>query len=42
MKRVLVVYYSQSGDVTRAVESFTKFLQTAEIELTWDCINYEG
>ncbi|PLZ07629.1 hypothetical protein [Fischerella thermalis] len=38
MKRVLVVYYSQSGDVTRAVESFTKFLQTAEIELTWECI----
>jgi hypothetical protein len=38
MKRVLVVYYSQSGDVTRAVESFTKFLQTPEIELTWECI----
>ncbi|PMB53687.1 hypothetical protein CEN39_03080 [Fischerella thermalis CCMEE 5201] len=38
MKRVLVVYYSQSGDVTRAVESFTKFLQTPEVELTWECI----
>ncbi|MBD2433572.1 MULTISPECIES: hypothetical protein [Fischerella] len=38
MKRVLVVYYSQSGDVTRAAESFTKFLQKPEIELTWECI----
>ncbi|WP_315790677.1 hypothetical protein [Fischerella sp. JS2] len=38
MKRVLVVYYSQSGDVTRAVKSFTKFLQIPEIELTWECI----
>ncbi len=38
MKRVLVVYYSQSGDVTRAAESFTKYLNIPEIELTWECI----
>ncbi len=38
MKRVLVVYYSQSGDVTRAAESFTQHLNIPEIELTWECI----
>ncbi|RUR83067.1 hypothetical protein ACF3DV_29665 [Chlorogloeopsis fritschii PCC 9212] len=38
MKRVLVVYYSQSGDVTRAAESFTRYLNTPEVELNWECI----
>ncbi len=38
MKRVLIVYYSQSGDVTRAAESFTKYLKIPEVELTWECI----
>lgn len=38
MKRILLIYYSHSGDVTRAVESFTKHLNTPEIELTLECI----
>ena len=38
MKRVLVVYYTQSGDVERAIQSFTKFLNTPEVELTWERI----
>ncbi len=38
MKRVLVLYYTQSGDVLRAAESFVKFLDTPEVELTWECI----
>ncbi|MFN6568084.1 hypothetical protein [Dendronalium sp. ChiSLP03b] len=38
MKRVLIIYYSHSGDVARAVKSFTKYLNTPEIELTWECI----
>ena len=38
MKRVLVVYYTQSGDVERAAQSFTKFLNAPQIELTWERI----
>lgn len=38
MKRVLITYYSQSGDVARAVESLTRCLKTPEIQLTWECI----
>lgn len=38
MKRVLVLYYTQSGDVLRAAESFVKFLDTPEVELTLECI----
>ena len=38
MKHVLVVYYTQSGDVERAIRSFTKFLNTPELELTWERI----
>ncbi|BAZ66515.1 MAG: hypothetical protein KME28_18360 [Pelatocladus maniniholoensis HA4357-MV3] len=38
MKRVLVVYYSQSGDVTSAAKSFTKYLDIPEVELIWECI----
>jgi hypothetical protein len=38
MKRVLVVYYTQSGDVERAIQSFTKFLNTPEVELIWERI----
>ncbi|MFQ4140982.1 hypothetical protein [Chlorogloeopsis sp. ULAP02] len=38
MKRVLVVYYSQSGDVARAAESFTRYLNAPTVELTWECI----
>ncbi len=38
MKRVLIVYYTQSGDVERAIQSFTKFLNTPEVELTWERI----
>lgn len=38
MKRVLVVYYTQSGDVERAIQSFTKLLNTPEVELTWERI----
>ena len=38
MKRILVAYYSQSGDVIRAAESFVKFLDIPEVELTWECI----
>ncbi|MEW6493975.1 MAG: hypothetical protein AB1589_15905 [Cyanobacteriota bacterium] len=38
MKRVLVVYYTQSGDVERAIQSFTKFLNIPEVELTWERI----
>lgn len=38
MKRILVLYYTQSGDTARAVESFIKFLDTPEIEITKECI----
>ncbi|MDM9385362.1 hypothetical protein QUB80_32425 [Chlorogloeopsis sp. ULAP01] len=38
MKRVLVVYYSQSGDVVRAAESFTRYLNAPSVDLTWECI----
>lgn len=38
MKRVLVIYYTQSGDVERAIQSFTKFLNTPEVEVTWERI----
>lgn len=39
MKRILVIYYTQSGDVGRAIQSFTRFLNTPDIELIWECIN---
>lgn len=38
MKKILIIYYSQSGDVERAVQSFTKFLNIPEVELTWERI----
>ncbi len=38
MKQILVLYYTQSGDTARAVESFVKFLDTPEIEITKECI----
>ena len=41
MKRILVVYYTQSGEVGRAIKSFTKFLNAPSIELTWQCIKPE-
>lgn len=36
MKRILVLYYSQSGDVRRAAESFVRPLIEAGVELTWE------
>lgn len=39
MKRVLVIYYSQSGDVARLVKSFVRFLDVPEVELIWECVN---
>lgn len=36
MKRVLVVYYSQSGDVRRAAEALTAPLAEAGAELVWE------
>jgi hypothetical protein len=38
MTKILIIYYTQSGDVERAAQSFTKFLNTPEIELTWERI----
>ena len=38
MKRILVVYYSQSGDVRRAAESFVEPLRSADRELVWSPI----
>lgn len=38
MKRILVLYYTQSGDTARAIESFVKFLDTPEVEITRECI----
>lgn len=38
MKRILVLYYTQSGDTALAVESFIKFLDMPEIEITKECI----
>ncbi|GAB4196073.1 MAG: hypothetical protein Fur006_43150 [Coleofasciculaceae cyanobacterium] len=38
MTKILIIYYTQSGDVERATQSFTKFLNTPEIELTWERI----
>jgi len=39
IKRILVVYYSHSGDVARSSQSFVRFLeQSPEVELTWECI----
>jgi hypothetical protein len=38
MKKILIIYYTQSGDVERAVQSFTKFLNTPKVELTWERI----
>jgi hypothetical protein len=39
MKRILIVYYSQSGDVTRSAKSFIRFLKESEdVALTWECI----
>ena len=36
--RVLVLYYSQSGDVTRAVESFVRPLEATGAKLVWECL----
>ncbi|GCL35561.1 MULTISPECIES: hypothetical protein [Sphaerospermopsis] len=38
MKRLLIVYYSHYGDVNRATQSFTKYLNIPEIEIHWECI----
>ncbi|MGM3309228.1 hypothetical protein ACSQ6I_25175 [Anabaena sp. WFMT] len=38
MKRLLIVYYSHSGDVDRAIKSFTKCLSIPEVEIHWECI----
>jgi hypothetical protein len=38
MKRILVIYYSQSGEVARAAESFVRFLDTPQFETTWERI----
>ncbi len=39
MKRILIIYYSHSGDVARSAQSFARFLeQSPEVELTWECI----
>ncbi|AFZ58479.1 hypothetical protein H6G54_06175 [Anabaena cylindrica FACHB-243] len=38
MKRLLIVYYSHSGDVDRAVNSFTKCLNISEFEIHRECI----
>ena len=35
MKRILVLYYSQTGDVRRMVESFVEPLDSADVELVW-------
>jgi hypothetical protein len=37
MKRILVIYYSQSGDVLRSAKSFTRDLEAcSEVEITWE------
>ena len=38
MSRILVLYYSQSGEVTQAVKSFVKPLETEDNQLVWECI----
>ena len=38
MKRILVVYYSQSGEVRRAAESLVQPLTSAGVELVWSPI----
>ncbi len=38
MKRVLVVYYSQSGEVRRAVEALMEPLRAEGVDLTWSPI----
>ena len=39
IKRILVIYYSHSGDVACSSQSFVRFLeQSPEVELTWECI----
>jgi hypothetical protein len=35
VRRVLVVYYSQSGDVQNALDALTQPLQTPDVEITW-------
>jgi hypothetical protein len=35
MKRILVIYYSQTGDVRRMAEAFVKPLESAGAELVW-------
>jgi hypothetical protein len=35
MKRILVVYYSQTGDVRRMAESFVQPLESAGVEVRW-------
>jgi hypothetical protein len=35
MKRVLVLYYTQSGDVRRMAEAFTEPLKSADVEIVW-------
>ena len=37
-KRILILYYSQTGSVSRLIKSFTKFLDTPEVELVWEQI----
>lgn len=39
MKQILVLYYSQSGDVAHSAKSFVKFLEESEeVNLVWECI----
>lgn len=38
MKRILVIYYSHSGDVARSVKSFVKYLDIPEVQLCWECL----
>ena len=42
MKRILVLWYSQSGDVTKAVEAFVRPLEAAGGEVTRACIRPVG
>lgn len=36
MKRILVLYYSQSGDVRRMAEAFARPLASAGVEIVWE------
>lgn len=38
MKRLLVIYYSQSGDVRQMAECFVEPLEHAGVETVWECV----